>query len=180
MLVLVNHEGRVGDGDEELARLRVRLRDGSGEVLTAGQAEAVLESLSVWKDVVNDGDPFDPEVDLELVSLTDFSGVDQGELTLQVPDDEPEAAVPFAVQGAFFLVAETAAGASGQGISILEVTLYPAGAGPEEATAEDRDHDLPLRPEHAPESIVEVRLVGLIFADGFESGDLSAWSTSVP
>ena len=51
------------------------------------------------------------------------------------------------------------------------------------SAVEDRNHDILLDGQYAPDVggfWVAIATDGLIFADGFESGDTSAWSRSVP
>ncbi len=166
------HRGRPGDGDAEIASIALRLSDGDGTPLTDAQADALLYRLLVFEDDDDSGD-FDSASDSEIAEVSTFALTD-GILTIPMPDGDDKVRLTPTSSRVLFVVPVFEDDAAHQSPGQLEIT-HVAGT----SSIEDRDHDLALRLEWAPEissGVVAPTDPDLLFADDFESGDTTAWS----
>jgi FG-GAP-like repeat len=136
------HLGRTGDHQLELASLGLLFEQAPGAPLTTSEANALVESLRVYRDENGNG-AFDPAADTLVVSLPTLF-LAGGVQTLLLPDGDPTVEVSPGAPRTFFVVAELTPNASQQAPNHFRVTHL--GLGPLASTAEDRDFDFPLRP----------------------------------
>ena len=168
----LEHSGREGDPEIELSLVELGFHDETGAALTSVEANALLDELRLYRD---DGDgAFEPASDTLVYTLTDFtlSGMGSESMTF----DHLAAGVQVtggAVQPFHVALLSTANGSS-QAQRSFTVTIS-------QVDARDRDHDLALLlPFDVAVTGGLVTVDQLLFADGFESGNASAWSAAVP
>ena len=171
------HRGRTSDGDAEVASIDLLLTDGGGTPLNSLEADNLLYGIYLFEDDDGSGD-MDPELDSEVAAVESFSLVD-GELTVTFEDGEDHLQMSPGSSRTLFVTFAFEADAGEQTPGQIEFEhLNPS------SSVEDRDHDLPLQLEWMPNVssgvVVPTIVSNLIFADGFESGDASAWSASAP
>jgi hypothetical protein len=169
----VHHEGRTGDSDLELATVSLKLTDGDGTPLTDAEADALLFGLYIFFDEDNNS-LFDKTVDSEVTSTTSFS-LTGGVLTIDAVDGDSQAQIPFS-EGyrRFFVAIVFENDAARQSPGQIEVEFLQ-----DSTVIEATDHDLPVTHEErdgVSSGTVVPTDPDLIFSDGFESGNTSAWS----
>jgi hypothetical protein len=174
LTVSVRHRGRAGDADMEPASLELQLIDGAGTPLTDAEADALVYGLYIFVDEDGSGD-FDPALDSEVAAVEAFNLTD-GRTTVTLPDMHSAMWASPSVPCTLFVAIAFNSDAASQSPNELKIVHLGASS-----TVEDRDHDLALTLE--PAADVESGLArplgsDLIFYDGFESSDTSAWSSS--
>lgn len=170
----LRHRGRAGDADIEPASLELQLIDDASAPLTDAEADALLYGLYIFVDEDGSGD-FDPATDSEVAAVETFTLTD-GRMTVTLPDMHSTMWASPTVPCTLFVTIAFNSDAASQSPNALKVVHLAASF-----TVEDRDHDLSMTLE--PVTDVEsgiARPVGFdaIFSDGFESGNISAWSSS--
>ena len=169
------HRGKTGDGDAEVAAITLHLRDEMAAPLSDAEADALLYGLYVFEDDDDSGD-FDPAFDSEVAAVSTFSLTD-GVLTVMMADGDDKLRLTPTRSRTLFVAIAFESDAPAQSPGQIEITHLVGSS-----VVEDRDHDLPLTLERSPNvsSGIVTPTSGpeLIFADDFESGDLSAWSSS--
>jgi len=173
--IVATHRGRAGDRRAELTGLGVAIQDEVGIPYSTPTASAVIDELAVWLD---DGSgAFEPGADLLVQAVATLSLDGDGVQALSIPAGDPSGRVPALQSRTYFVTAELTPDASQQTPSSFRLVLRAAST-----TASDPG-GTPLSledPVDAPSGVLDVAVPGLPFADGFESGDTSAWSTVVP
>ena len=130
------HLGRAGDTDVELKSLEIRLFDTSEVPLASAQANALIDTLRLYRD---DGSGmFEEASDSLVTTLSTFTLVD-GSQTIPVVDDDPNAAVAFGSPATFFVTFEMTANAEEQPVAAF--IAYHRG---EDDEAEDAEADFSL------------------------------------
>jgi FG-GAP-like repeat len=137
----VTHLGRPGDGPLELASLGLRFEESPGDPLTTAEANALVESLRVYRDANANG-IFEPATDV-LVTTIGTLALTAGVQTVPFTDGDPNVQVVQGTSVGYFVVVELTATASGQVPNQLMVTLLQVG--PSASVLEDRTFDIPLR-----------------------------------
>jgi FG-GAP-like repeat len=140
--VAVSHAGRAGDGDLELARLGLRVEEGSGAPYTTAQANAVIEALRFYRDANGNG-VFDLGTDVQ-VAIVDTLALAAGVQTIPFADGDPGVQVAAGTPRTYFVIAELTADASTHAPNSFR--LVHLGVGPSASAAEHSAHDIPLRP----------------------------------
>jgi hypothetical protein len=151
--IAVTHGGRAGDGDLELARLGLRFEEGAGDPLTTAEANAIIETLRLYRDADGNG-LFDPALDVLVTSVPTLA-LAAGVQTVPLADGDPQVQVAPGSPRTYFVVTEITADASTQSPNRFRVTHL--GLGPAASLAEDRTYDLPLRaacPADVPSSVL--------------------------
>jgi hypothetical protein len=138
----IAHGGRPGDGTLELARLGLRFEEEPGDPLTTAEANAIIESLRVYRDADGNG-VFDPGVDVLVTSVPSLV-LTAGVQLITFTDGDPNVQVAHGSPRTYFVVTELTANASTQVPNEFRVTHL--GTGPSASLAEDRTYDIPLRP----------------------------------
>jgi len=176
----VTSMGWAGDPDSELRRVSLNLVDGAGQPFSEDQASAIFAAVQVWHDANGSGS-FESGADLLLLDVPPPMPA-TGDLYLELPAGAPNP--PIAGAGGsetYFVIFETTADASAQLPNDFRVRHHP---GASQMTSYVEFPTFPLRGEWWEAVITRTVLLGvdssLIFADGFESGDTSAWSATVP
>jgi hypothetical protein len=142
MLRLVaTHLGRTGDGDVELASLGLLFEESPGDPLTTPEANALVESVRVYRDANGNG-VFDPAADVLVTSVATLALVG-GIATVTLPDGDPNLQVALGTPRTYFVVVELTANASTQAPNQLRLTHLAAGASA--SVAEHSTFDIPLR-----------------------------------
>jgi hypothetical protein len=136
------HLGRAGDRDLELASLGLLFEEAAGDPLTSAEANALVESLRIYRDANGSG-VFEPAVDVLVASLADLT-LAAGVQTVAFADGDANLQVGVGAPRTYFVVVELTANASQQSPNQLRVTHL--GLGPSASSAEDRDFDIVLRP----------------------------------
>ena len=162
------HQGRTGfDADLEPSWIQLAFTDAGGTPLTSTQVNNLLDRLELYRDT--DGSTYWSAADT-LVATDFYISLTSGVVTWVLPDGQAGLAVAPGTGPFFFVVATALAGAEGSLIASL-----PAGA----VAAEDVVHDVALSSEPSVGVVTGVvQIGGGLFSDGFESGDLTAWSSS--
>ncbi len=164
------HAGLAGDDPVRLAELLVRFEKEPGVVLSAAEANALFENVALYADDGADAGNHDAS-DTQVALFTDFTSV--GPAGRYVEEDG-RLIWWIAEQSA----ATLSAGASETFFVVVKPHLDAVGTFELIHLVADRDHDLPYSVEHGMD--VSSDSVGIldpvIFMDGFESGDCSAWS----
>jgi hypothetical protein len=137
----VTHLGRVGDGPLELASLGLRLEESPGDPLTTAEANALIESLRVYRDANGNG-VFEPASDVLVTSIGTLS-LAAGVQGVPFTDGDVNVQVTAGTPRAFFVVVELTGNASTQVPNQFLVTLLQVG--PSASVLEDRTFDIPLR-----------------------------------
>lgn len=131
------HRGRTGDSDVELATLELAFADGGGTPLDSAQANALIETLSLYLDD-GSGD-FDAGADTEVATLADLA-LTAGVQTFTLPDDVAGLQTDVATEPTFFLAATWTADGSAAATDDLMVTHVTSAS----STGHDASNDLPL------------------------------------
>ena len=143
--IVMDHRGRSGDTDVELAsqQLRFETDDGGSRALTSAEANALIDELRIYLD---DGDGvFDP-ADESLVSTFDTLTIDaSGEQSFSIPDDTSDAQLAFGNSKTFFAATLLASDASAQYPSNFSITHVTETS----STGEDAANDIPIALEFA-------------------------------
>lgn len=128
------HRGRAGEPAIRLTNLALAFGDASSTPLTSGQANALVDSLAVYRD---DGDTeFDSAVDT-LVTRLDSLSLVSGLQSVNFAENDPNASFAFGATPTFFVALDLAPNADTQTPDALRVahiaeasTATDAGAGP--------------------------------------------------
>jgi hypothetical protein len=139
--VVATHLGRPGDGALELARLGLLLEEGAGDPLTTAEANALVESLRVYRDANANG-LFDP-ADALATSIGTLA-LTGGVQLVPFADGDPTMTVAVGEPGSYFVVVELTEGAAVQNPNRLRVTLLQLGPSPSQA--EHAAYDIALSP----------------------------------
>jgi hypothetical protein len=137
----VTHLGRPGDGPLELASLGLRFEESPGDPLTTAEANALVESLRVYRDANGNG-VFEPATDVLVTSIPTLA-LAGGVQVVPFADGDPNVQVVQGAPRSDFVVVELTATASSQVPNQLMVTLLQVG--PSASVLEDRTFDIPLR-----------------------------------
>ena len=137
----VRHLGRGGDGPLELASLGLRFEESPGDPLTTAEANALVESLRVYRDANGNG-VFEPATDV-LVTTIGTLALTAGVQVVPFTDGDANVQVALGSPRDYFVVVELTANASGQVPNQLMVTLLQEG--PSASRLEDATFDVPLR-----------------------------------
>jgi hypothetical protein len=155
------HLGRPGDHDMELASLGLLLEEAPGDPLTTVEANALIQTLRVYRDANTNG-VFEPS-DVLVTSVEDMV-LATGVQTVAFADGDPNLEVTLAAPQVYFVVVELTANASQQSPNQLRMTHL--GQGLLASAGEDRAADIRLRlacPADVSSSIkqaVPVELIG--------------------
>ncbi|MEM6796854.1 MAG: VCBS repeat-containing protein, partial [Acidobacteriota bacterium] len=163
--------GQPGDNLAEIAALELLLEAAPGNPLSGSEASSILDELRFYEDIDASGS-LDPQVDTLIATLASPSP-SAGALRFELPDF----AAPIGSSGFrnYFLAALLTPDAVAQSVDSLRVTLRTA-----ESRMEDAFYDSPLAlfdPEDASTPVLTIEEV--LFADDFESGDTTGWSSAV-
>jgi hypothetical protein len=137
----VTHLGRAGDGPIELASLGLRFEESPGDPLSSAEANALVESLRVYRDANGNG-VFEPATDVLVTSVSTLA-LTNGTQSVPFTDGDANVQVAIGTPRAYFVVVELTANASTQVPNQLMVTLLETGASA--SVVEDRTFDIPLR-----------------------------------
>jgi len=137
----VTHLGRAGEGPIELASLGVLFEESPGDPLTSAEANALVESLRVYRDANGSG-VFEPATDALVTSVPTLT-LTGGVATVAFVDGDANVQVAVGTPRAYFVVVELTTTASGQVPDRFRVTLLQTGAS--RSVVEDRTFDIPLR-----------------------------------
>jgi hypothetical protein len=169
----VSHQGRFGDRAATVTQLSIRVTDQGGQLLSAGQLGGILDSLGLWRD---DGDGvLELDQDLQVASLDPLLPT-SGDIAVMVASNGGAEQILAASTATFFVAGDVAANAD----QVLDTIILSITPDYDATTASDPD-GAPLL-LHLPldlQQLVEIES-GEIFSDGFETGNTSAWSLTVP
>ena len=176
----VTSAGWTGDPNIELRRVSLSLMDGAGVPFTQAQAAAIFAAVQVWHDANGSGF-FESQEDLMLLDVPPPMPA-PGELYLELAGGGVNPPIAGAGGSAtYFAVFKTTADATAHLPDDFQVRHHPG------AVQETSYVDFPtIRLKGERWNPVTTRVVtlgdgtSLPFADGFESGDTSAWSATVP
>jgi hypothetical protein len=144
----------------ELASLGLLFEEGAGDPLTGAEANALIESLRIFRDANGNG-AFEPATDALVMSLPTLV-LSGGVQTVVLPDGDANVEVAFGAPRTYFVVVELTANASQQAPGQFRVTHL--GLGASASTAEDRAYDIPLRPA-CPTDLASSILVPVVPVD---------------
>jgi len=166
----VNHLGRAGDSELELTQLKVQFEDAEGTPLTTPEANNLFDRLEIFRDT-NGNNDWDGG-DLEVLEISGLALTASGEQTITFADGDSEVAVPATSERRFFVVLTTTEDASSHPLIRFRLRLPE-----EQILAEDAVYDIGLHQsvDGYPVKTQIMELTGPLFADGFETGDVSAW-----
>ena len=165
------HAGRSGDAAEELVEIVLRLEDSAGVSLTSPQANALIDSLSLYCD---DGSGAFDGSDSLVTSLGSLAVV-AGRVTLTVPPGNPDSQVVWGNDRLLFVVLQLQADAETAEPNRFRVSHLAV-----DSSARDLAHDLPLVIQYDAATTATISVGLPLFADGFDTGTTDAWSTTVP
>jgi len=160
------HRGRAGDGDAELATVRLRFTDATGAALSSAQANALFAAVAVHRD---DGSGVFEAGSDALVASASPLALDDGVLALAAADGDAAARFALAAPATFFAVVTAAPDAGSAAPHLFRI------AHDEGVDAEDADFDVPLDREWSEPTQTEV--VGALDplldqdADGLSNAD---------
>jgi hypothetical protein len=174
---VVVHRGRTTDESVELSAAAVKLEATAGDPLNPFEAASLLDAVQVYGD---DGDnTFEPGID-PLLASGSAAGIDaEGVVWVDLPDGNAGAAIPAVTQKTYFVALDLARPLGAFAPSSVRVTLLTDGA--KRWEAQDRAFDLKLDLEPTTSvATATLTLVDVIFRDGFETGNTTRWSLTVP
>jgi len=148
--VVATHRGRAGDTDVELVTFELLFEESAGDPLTTAEANNLIENLYVYRD--NGSGSFEPGADTLVATIGTLS-LAAGTQTVVFADGDSDVRVVFGTPVTYFVVVELTGDAADQTPNQFRVTHVtdPESLGSSSrSTAEDRDHDLPLVLEFAP------------------------------
>ena len=169
--IVMTHRGIAGDRDEELATLELQFEESSGDPLSTDDANALIESLAVYRDTGSG--VFEAGSDTLVTSVS----MPNGTQTLTLPDGHAGAQVAHGTPGTFFAVVTLTSDAQAHTINRFVLThVTEAGS-----TAEDRDHDIPLALEYVADLASRTVLAASPSSDADSDGllDLYEMDTGV-
>jgi hypothetical protein len=121
-------------------RHKPAVRGGPADPLTTAEANAVIESLRIYRDANGNG-VFDAGIDT-LVTTVPTLALTAGVQTVAFTDADANVQVAQGAPVTYFVVTELTANASTQSPNQFRVTHL--GTGSSASTAEDRTYDIPL------------------------------------
>jgi len=131
------HNGRTGDTDVELVTFELLFEDNTLTPLTTVQANDSIENLRIYLD---DGSlAFDDGLDTLVATVSTLSLIN-GVQQFSFADGNPDAQVVFGADQRYFVVLDLVSAGL---VNMLRVTHLTESS----STAEDRDHDIPLKLE---------------------------------
>jgi FG-GAP-like repeat len=153
---------------EELARLGLLFEEAPGDPLTSSEANALVESLRVYRDANANGN-FDAGSDALVTSLPNLN-LAGGIQIVSFNDGDPNVQVDFGAPKTYFVVSELTANAGLQSPNRFRITHL--GSGPSASQVEDRSYDIPLLPACPTD-----QASGIVRAVNALSADVSAVKT---
>jgi hypothetical protein len=175
--ITVTHRGRSGDSPVEFSRLGLSFETAPGVPMTASDADALMNMVILYEDTDHSGN-FDRTYDTYIDAYISMALID-GSFVLNMPDWVAMLRVDYGTPRTYFVVLDIENNLASLGISQFQIThrTDPAN-GPAVSQTEDWYHDIVLDME--PAADVDSGWISLaLFTDGFESGDASAWSSTV-
>ncbi len=136
------HRGRAADGEVELATLELRFVDGLGALMSSAQANAIVDSLEIWRDTGSG--VFEAGSDALVASvptLVLFAGVQ----SVLLPDGAADVQIPFGTARRYFAVARLTSNAASQGLAGLRVVHLTESS----SFGQDAANDISLGLEYA-------------------------------
>ena len=173
--MFVNHaSGRSSDLDIELRETYLRFENTTGTPLTSAQANAIVDRVEVWAETDVAGSGWNPNED-QLVHITTSLTVDAGgDQELLIIHGSPRVG-PYDTQ-IYYIVLEMTDDASSHASGFV-VDHHQSTA----SMMRYWDYStIPLRSPTWQDAEALVSIVQPLFADDFESGSTSAWSSVVP
>jgi len=171
------HRGRPGEAAMELVNLSLLFEATPGDPLTELELQGAVEAVRVYRD---DGSgTFDAALDALAATFTILEPM-AGVIRLPLPDG-PAALqqLPASAPATYFLTLELKPAASSGATTTVTVTHLQT-----RATADNADFDMPLSREPGGDTETVFQIIASAFGegfdDGFEGGDLDAWSGSQP
>jgi hypothetical protein len=140
--IAMTHRGRTGDNDEEFAALELLFEEAPGDPLTTGEANAVIDTLAVYRDT---GSGFFEAGSDTLVGSVGTLSLAAGKQTLPVTDGHAGAQVVHGTPETFFAVVTLTSDANSWTPHEFRVTHVTESS----STAEDRVPDIALVLEYA-------------------------------
>lgn len=171
------HIGLLSDPDMELRNIGIQIDDGAGTPLSSEEANALIQGMHVWFDADSNGS-FNPYADTLLTIVSEIELDVSGFANIAVPHGSPNPNINPSAFHNFFLVVTTTSDASAQVPNQFRISHRNS------SPVLGRYYDYPdmtLRPiPWDPFFAKTVTCGGLseIFADGFESGDTTAWTVT--
>lgn len=164
--------GRNGDSPVEISSLALLLEETPGDPLTGPEASSIIAGFSFYEDTDASGD-FDGGLDTLIASSASPSPTD-GLFVFVLPNFL--ATINSGTFRDYFLVVEMAPDAIAQAPNSLRVTMLTGASRMEDAT-----YDSPLVLQSPEDTSTQVLVIELpLFADGFESGGTTLWSSIAP
>jgi hypothetical protein len=143
LTIVVTHDGRTSDTDIELASLELLFEQSAGVPLTSAEANAIIENLYVYLD---DGSgTFESGSDTLTTTVSTLVLTD-GVQTIPFTDGDPNVQIAYGTPKTYFVVVKLTSNAASQSPNQFRITHVTESS----STAEDRDHDIPLSLEFAP------------------------------
>jgi hypothetical protein len=177
------HNGRNGDTAIEWAALALRFESDYGVPFTGPELDSIIDYVRIYEDTNGSG-IFEPASDVWKLSAASPALTD-GVWTAALVDGASHWSVGAEAEKSFFVVVKLADNAAAQGIQKLRVIhLNDPSGGTPTSRVEDRLHDIELEITRWTGWIGNFRsgfasiVPGGLFSDGFESGDVSRWSSS--
>jgi len=171
---IVMHNGRSSDDNNlEVSSIQLAFTDAYGTPLTSSQINNIVERMEFYLDT-NDNLSWDDGVDT-LIATDTYLSLSGGLLTYTCAHGlSGNSVAPGNAEG-FFVVLTAAADATQHSPNQIIVTMLT-----DQLQCQDRSAQTPLIGEPAEDEATDVITLGSgIFADGFESGGTSAWSSVV-
>ncbi|MEL7058579.1 MAG: VCBS repeat-containing protein [Acidobacteriota bacterium] len=164
--------GRSGDNQAEIALLDLLFEEAPGLPADATELSSVVDAVSLYEDIDSSG-TFDDSIDFLIGRLSTPTAI-AGVVGFELPDFT--ATIGSSGFRNYFLVIETSADAEAQSLDLLRLTLRI-----DRSRMEDAVYGAPLI-LRAPENVSTLSLAiqDVLFADGFESGNLDGWAASSP
>lgn len=162
-----------GDLEIELHRIDFRFFDNQLDLFVDAEANALFDSVEIWFDTDSDG-----SLDTAVDTLLAVESILGASMNITVPSGDPNPAIAFEDELTFFATVILEPDASAQTLNSFYILLEPT---------QNLAMNYRATPSMFPASIQWAdkycgpiqAISGHIFSDGFESNDVSEWSSSV-
>jgi hypothetical protein len=122
LAITATHNGIAGDNGIELKEWRLLFEETTGDPLTSGEANALIDTLWIYRDT---GDGIWQITDTMVLTVSDFSSLTDGVQTLSFGDGAAGVQINPTASATFYVVARIASEAGGANPHAFQITFDP-------------------------------------------------------
>jgi hypothetical protein len=156
--IVAKHNGRAADNDAEVVTFELLFEEQTGDVLTSGEANALVQDMFIYLDA-NTNNTFELGSDT-LVLTTSTLALTSGRQTVSFTDGAQNTRVAFDSPKTYFAVVTLTGNASAQVPKTFQITHITEAS----STAQDFLTDKPIRIEFAPNAASANTIAGNLIA----------------